>query len=103
MKRSFRSILFISGRVLSLIITLLYLGSLVIVIISGASVQIKTNFVWVGIPFISGSMALFAAVVVYYLREFLKGRREGLLIKELDEKEVLEDITAESKEVPNGE
>ena len=94
MKRSFRSILFISGRVLSLIITLLYLVSLVIVIISGASVQIKTNFVWVGIPFISGSVALFVAVVVYYIREFINGRREGLLLKELDEKEVLDDVTA---------
>lgn len=103
MKRSFRSILFISGRVLSLIITLLYLVSLVIVIISGASVQIKTNFVWVGIPFISGSVALFVAVVVYYIREFINGRREGLLLKELDEKEVLDEVTAESKEVHNGE
>lgn len=103
MKRSFRSILFISGRVLSLIITLLYLVSLVIVIISGASVQIKNNFVWVGIPFISGSVALFVAVVVYYIREFINGRREGLLLKELDEKEVLDEVTAESKEVHNGE
>ena len=103
MKRSFRSILFISGRVLSLIITLLYLGSLIVVVISGASVQIKTNFVWVGLPFIAGSVALFVAGVVHYLREFIKGRREGLLLKELDEKEALDDVVADSKEVAHGE